>query len=306
MKYLLRRLAYLVAILLAVTFTVSALLELLPGDAAVAVAGENASPEQVQIVRERLNLDRPLVTRYVDWLSHAARGDLGQSLRNDEKVTHELRLKLPITLEVVILAQLSALAFAFVTACFISVKRNSVADGAATVGSFAFISLPQFVLGVLLIYFFAVKLEWLPVSGFSPIKDGLWNNLQSVALPVFTVAADPAAIYQRLLRHDIGKTLQEDYITMAHAKGLSPTRVLLRHTIRPSLFSTTTLAGIITARMIGGSVIVESLFGLPGLGRLLVEAINARDYVVVQGVVALVAAGYVVINAAVDILYGFL
>jgi peptide/nickel transport system permease protein len=306
MSYFLRRLAYLVAVLLAVTFLVSAMIDFLPGDPALVIVGENATPAQIAVVHKQLHLDQPVARRYVSWLGHAVRGDLGRSVTTSESISHTIGQKLPVTLELVILSQLVALLFALVTALYSAYKPRGVVDGATTVLSFAMISTPQFVLGIVLILFVSVKLGWFPVAGFTPLNHNLWQNLRSVALPVVAISADPAGVYQRLLRSDIGRTLREDYITMAQAKGLSPARILVRHGLRPSMFSTTTLAGITTARLIGGSVIMETIFAIPGIGRYLIDSINHHDLVAIQGVVAVIAVGYVVINTAVDLLYGVL
>ena len=305
-RYLLKRLAYLIAVLLVVTFLVSVMIDFLPGDPAYSVLGENATPAQIAAVHKELHLDQPLLPRYGSWLSHAAHGDLGHSLTTKVSVAETLRTTLPITIELVLLAQLFALSYAMLTASYSAYKPRGVVDGTTTVLSFAMISTPQFVLGIVMILFLTVRHRWFPVTGWVPLTESISGNLKHAFLPVVAIAFDAAGVYQRLLRSDMARTLHEEYITMAQAKGLSPSRILVRHGLRPSMFSTTTLAGIITARLIGGSVVIETIFAIPGIGRYLYDSINHHDYVAIQGVVAVIAVGYVIINTGVDLLYGVL
>jgi peptide/nickel transport system permease protein len=303
-RYLFRRFAYLVALVFVVTFAVPFLLSLAPGDPAVVLAGPNATATQVQAVRESLHLNQPVVERYYDWLEHAVQGDLGRSLQTGEPVTTLISQAIPVTLELMILAQLLALLYAVPAALIGAQRPGRLSDTATTVSSFVLISSPSFVAAVLLIEIFGVQLHWLPTGGWTPISEGVGLNLKVAILPALALAIEPAGIYQRLLRDDLGRTLQEDYIMMAESKGLLPRRILFRHSLRPSSLSLLTMFGIVSARLIGGTVIVETIFGLPGLGQLLFNAINFRDFTTVQGAVAVIAIGYVVINSVVDVLYG--
>jgi peptide/nickel transport system permease protein len=303
-QYLARRFVYLLAVLVAVTFTVTVMLSLPSGDPAQVLAGPEASPEQVEAVREALRLDRPVVERYVDWVQGAITGDLGDSLRTREPVIDAIRDRLPVTLELVILGQLFALLFAVPAAIYAAHRPGRAADTGSTVSSFLMISSPTFIVALLLIRVFSVELGWLPTGGWVPLSENVGDNLRAAILPVIALALEPAGIYQRLLRSDMRRTLGEDYIMMAEAKGLEPRTILWRHSLRPSSFSLLTMIGIVSARMVGGSVIVETIFGLPGLGRLLIDSIGFRDFVTVQGVVAVIAVAYVVINSFVDVFYG--
>jgi len=305
-RYLARRVLHLAIIVVVVTFLVSAMLTLLPGDAAVTIAGENATPEQVEAVRQELNLDDSLITRYGAWLSDAVRGDLGTSLTNRQDVLGTIAGRLPVTIELVVLAQLVALTFAFTTTLLAVRRPGGVVDRATESVSMMLISVPQFVLAVVLVLVFALQLSWFDVSGFTRLTDDPAANLKSVVLPVIAIAADPAGVYQRLLRTDLGRTMSEPFIQTARAKGIRPSRVVIRHALRPSLFSLTTVAAMTTARLIGGSLVVESIFALPGIGRLLLDSINHRDYVTLQGVVAFIAVGYVVVNTLTDLFYSAL
>jgi peptide/nickel transport system permease protein len=211
---------------------------------------------------------------------------------------------LPVTLELVLLSQLLALLYAVPAAVFSAYRPGRVVDTTTTISSFLMISSPSFVVALLLVRVFAVQLGWLPTGGWASLSQDLSGNVRAVILPVVALAIEPAGIYQRLLRSDMRRTLDEDYITMADAKGLEPRTVLFRHSLRPSSLSLLTMIGIVSARLIGGSVVIETIFGLPGIGRLLIDSIGFRDFVTVQGVVAVIAVGYVVINSIVDILYG--
>lgn len=300
------RLAYLVFILLVVTFLVSAMLELMPGEPTYAILGEGATPEQIASLRERLRLDEPLVERYMSWARSALTGDLGNSLRGNTPVLELIVERAPVTLQLVIGSQVLALLFAIPAGLYSAYRPGRHVDNATTTFAFAMISIPHFVLGLFLVLIFSVHLGWFPVSGFTPLTADLGENLRSMVLPTIAVAAGPAAIYQRLLRSDMAATLREDYIAMAEAKGLTTARILLRHAFRPSTFSLVTLVGLTTAQALGGSVVVEVVFGLPGVGRLLIGAIELRDLVLVQGIVTIIAVGYVLINGLVDVMYGVL
>jgi peptide/nickel transport system permease protein len=306
MRYAFGRFTYLLFILLAVTFLVSTMLELMPGEPAYIIIGEEADEEQIEALNKRLGLDKPVLERYAGWLGNAVTGDLGRSSSGNIPVAQLIRQRLPVTIQLVIGSQLLALAFAVPSAIYSSYRSGGFVDQASSAMSFAMISVPHFVLAVLLILIFGVNLGWLPTAGFVPITENFANNMRSMVMPTIAVAAGPAGIYQRLLRSDMTATLREDYIAMAEAKGQSPTRILLRHALRPSMFSLMTLVGLTTAAAIGGSVVVEVIFGLPGIGRLLINSIERRDVVVLQGVVAFIGVGYVALNGFVDILYGVL
>lgn len=305
-RYLLRRFVYLVAVLLLVTLSVSVMMSLPAGDPAQVLAGEEASPEQIEAVRERLNLDEPVLQRYVGWVGDAVQGDLGTSLRTGEDVLETIKQRLPVTLQLVLMGQALALLFAVPLALYGAYKPGKALDTGSTVGSFLMISTPTFIIGLLLIRFLASGWGNFPTGGWAPFSDGLGENMRRAILPSIALALEPAGVYQRLLRSDMRKTLGEDFIMMAESKGLRPRAVLFRHSLRPSSFSLLTLVGIISARMVGGSVVVETIFGLPGLGRLLIDSVQYRDFVTVQGVVAVVAVAYVVINSIVDLAYGFI
>ena len=303
-KEVARRLAYAGFIVFVVSFLTSLLLELVPGNPAYAIIGDAATPAQVAAMDKRLHLDEGPIPRYFTWLGHALTGNLGDSITASTPVTKLISQAAPVTIELIILSQLIAISYAFITAVYSAYRPGGIVDRVTSAISFASISAPTFVLAVFLVLLFAVKLDWLPVASYTPLTDDLGDNLKSMLLPALTVAAGPAGIYQRLLRSDVSATLQEDFISMAEAKGLSTFRILVRHSVRPSLFSVMTLIGLTMANALAGSVVVESMFGLPGLGALLINSINRRDYITVQGLVIVVALAYVAVNFILDVLYG--
>jgi peptide/nickel transport system permease protein len=297
----------LIVTLFAVTFLTSIMLDLLPGDPAVAVMGADnfvqASPEALEEVHHELGLDQPVIQRYGKWLSGAVTGDFGRSFRTRQPVSDAIVDRLPVTLELLVLTEIVSLGAALLIAPLAALRPGKWFDRATTTLSFALLSVPSFVGGLILIYIMAVRLHLLPATGFVPLGDSIVDNLRSLVLPALTLGAGGAAVYTRVLRAEMISTLQEDYILTARAKGLSTRRLLMRHALRPSSLPLLTLIGINVGLLIGGAVIVEPLFGLPGLGRLTIDSITNRDYLTVQGIVAILTVGYVVINYIVDVVY---
>ena len=301
------KLARLVGVLFAISVLTFLLTQLLPGDPACQLLGPRCQDEEaVASVRAELNLDEPLPSQYVQWVGDVFQGDLGRAYSSNQQVSDIIQQRFPITLELLILAQVFALLIAVPIAVYSAYRRDSIFDRVATTGSFAVLSIPQFVVAVVFVYLFAVKAGWFPATGVTRLTEDVGKNLRSLFLPSLSLALGISAVYVRLLRNDMISTLQEDFILMARSEGLPPRRILLRHALRPSSFSLLTVAGINVGALIGGAVIIEYLFALPGLGSKLVESIFRRDYLVVQGIVLLVAAGYVLVNFAVDALYSTL
>jgi peptide/nickel transport system permease protein len=301
-----RRLCYLVPVLLAVTLLTFLIAWLLPGDLAIAMLGDQASPDKLADLRHEIGLDRAVWWRYLDWLGQVLQGNLGRSFRTGETVTGAIVDRLPVSLELMVTAEVVGFAIGMPLAIFCAVRQGGLIDRLATGGAFGMLSVPSFLWAILLIYLFAVRLQVLPATGWVPFSENPTGNLRSFVLPALTLALGEWPVLMRVLRSDMIATLQEDYITMAKAKGLAPGRILLVHALKPSSLTLVTVAAINIGRLIGGTVIVESIFALPGIGRLLVAAIYARDLVILQGVVLFVAAGFVLINFAVDMLYAVL
>jgi peptide/nickel transport system permease protein len=305
-KFIGRRLLYLLPVLLAVTLLTFLIASLLPGDLASTMLGDQATPEKVAALRAQMGLDRPIWEQYGIWLWGVLHGDLGRSFRTGETVLAAVTDRLPVSLELMVIVVLTALLIAIPLGVLCAVKSGSALDRFLTGLAFGKLSLPSFMVAILLIYLFAVELNWLPATGWVPFHEDPVGNLRSFILPALTLAFAEWPVLMRVLRSDMIATLQEDYIAMAKAKGLRPARILLVHALKPSSLTLVTVAGINIGRLIGGALIVETIFALPGIGRLLVGAIYARDFIILQGVVLFVAAGFVIVNFIVDMLYAVL
>jgi peptide/nickel transport system permease protein len=306
MRFVRGRVLRLIPVLLVVSGFTFLLTTLLPGDPAIAILGDQAAPESIRALRHQLHEDEPLPVRYLTWLASSATGDLGTSIRTQQRVTTLIGERLPVTLELLVLAQIVALAIAVPAGIAAAYRAGGSFDRLAGSASFGLLALPSFVLGIVLIYGLAVQVELFPASGYMQFALDPLANLRSFFLPAVTLALAEAAVYMRLVRNDMISTLQEDYIAMARAKGLPPVYILTRHALKPSMFTLLTVLGINIGRLMGGALIIETIFALPGVGRLLVESIYNRDLVVVQGVVLFVAVAYVLINFGVDLLYAVL
>ena len=301
-----RRLLYLLPVLFAVTLLTFLIASLLPGDLASTMLGDQATPEKVAALRAQMGLDRPIWERYGIWLWDVLQGNLGRSFRTGETVWAAVTDRLPVSLELMAMTVALSLVIAIPLAIFCAVKSGTAVDRFFTGLAFGKLSLPSYMVAILLIYLFAVELNWLPATGWVPFHEDPVGNLRSFILPALTLAFAEWPVLMRVLRSDMIATLQEDYIAMAKAKGLRPARILLVHALKPRSLTLVTVAGINIGRLIGGALIVETIFALPGIGRLLVGAIYARDFIILQGVVLFVAAGFVMVNFIVDMLYAVL
>jgi peptide/nickel transport system permease protein len=297
------RLLHVLPVLFLVTLGTMLLIELTPGDPAVAYLGENATPEQIIVVRKQMGLDEPLIQRYFDWLGNVFQGDFGTSLRSQQPVWDAIMERLPVTLELAVLAILMAYVVAVPAALISAYRAGGKVDKVTNFVSSSLVSSPSFLSALLLVYVFALHFRIFPATGWVRITDSPIDNLRSAFLPALTLALTEMAVVTRVLRSDVIATLQEDFILSAKAKGLSTRYVLLRHALRPSSFSLVTLAGLSLGRLVGGAVIVETFFALPGIGQLLVNAIFNKDVVTVQGVVMFVALVYIVLNILTDVIY---
>ena len=299
-----KKLVTLIPVLVAVSLLTYLLLSLLPGDPALLVLGGGAaSAESIAAVRADLGLDRPLPVRYVSWLGDALHGDLGTSYITRQDVTAAIQERLPVTLELVVVSLVMALVVAIPLGVFSAYRSGGRFDRAVTGATFGLLALPNFIFALVLISVFSVRLGLFPATGWSRLSEGLGENLRAVFLPALALSVGNIAVFTRLLRTDMIATLQDDHVLMARAKGLPTSRILFRHALRPSSFSLLTVAGLQVGTLLSGTVIIETIFALPGVGRLLFDAINSRDLLMVQGVVLLLAVTFVVVNVVVDILY---
>ncbi|MCR1783235.1 ABC transporter permease [Nocardioides carbamazepini] len=307
MRYLVLRAAQLVVVVFGVTVVSFVLLHLLPGDVTTTVLGEGASPEAKAALRAELGLDDPLLSRYWEWLTSAMRGDLGDSLTMGYPVTELIRLRLPVTLELAVVTLSASVLLAIPTALVAARFRNRWQDKVLSMGAYAGIAAPPFLAGILLIYVFSVKLGWLPATGWNPWSEGLVAHVRTLVMPVASLLFVEAAIFMRVLRSDLVAQLSdEEYPLVARAKGATMRSVMIRHVLRNSLLPFVTIVGLQFGVLLGGAVIVEHLFALPGLGELLVSSIYQRDATTVQGIVMFIAIAFVLINALVDLLYRFI
>jgi peptide/nickel transport system permease protein len=298
-----RHMLRLVPVLLGATVLTFVLINMLPGDPAAAILGDQATPQQMAALRAKLGLDRPVIVRYVDWLTSALQGDLSRSLMTREPVAEAVAHRLPVSLQLMLMAQGIALVVGLPLGILAAWRRDGALDRLVNACAYGLLSTPVFILAVVLIYFVSVRLGWLPATGYTSIGTDLLGNLRSMVLPSIVLAAAPTAIYARLVRSDMIATLQEDYILLAKAQGHSIGYILFGQALRPSLLPLITVFGVNTGVLIGGAVIIEYLFALPGMGSLMVEAILSRDYPLLQGVVLCVAVAFCIVNLLVDLAY---
>lgn len=298
LRYLVRRLLLTIPVLLGVATLVFALIHLVPGDPAQAMLGEGAAPEELVKLRHSLGLDQPLLVQYKSFLSGIARGDLGTSFRYNTPVTAQIREKLPNTAKLAVAAMVLAILFAIPLGILAAVFRGTIVDYSAMTVALVGISMPNFWLGPLLAILFAVRLGWLPVSGTGSI----WH----LVLPAVTLGAALSAILARMTRASLLEELRELYVLAARARGVSRTRAVLRHAFRNSLIPIVTIIGLQFGAVLTGTIITETIFAWPGLGRLLIQAINFRDYPLVQGCILFISVTYVAMNLLTDLAYGFL
>lgn len=303
----LKRIAELLLVLFLVSLGTFGLVSLLPGDPAIAILGEGKAPEEYAQVRNELGLDDPFLVRYGDWLWSALRGDLGNSvIPPSSDILERIGSALPVSAELAVLGLVMALVVSLPLAMWSAYNAGGRIDRAISAGTFGVLSVPSFLAGLILILLFANTLGWLPRAEWARLSEGLGQNLYHAFLPALTIALAEGAMFARVLRNDLMTTLQEDFILASKAKGMSTAHIMFSDALRPSSFSLLTLMGLSLGRLIGSTVIVEYLFSLPGMGSLVVGAANQGDFTMVQGVVLVIAAIYVVVNALVDLSYGYL
>ncbi len=303
LQHLARRLTAAVPVLGVVALAVFALLHVTPGDPAVIIAGDYATADDIARIRAQLGLDRPFLTQVGIWMANVARGDLGTSIFSGLPVTTLIRQRAEATVSLTVLAMLLSVGLGVPLGVIAAWTKGSWIDRAVMVMAVSGFSMPVFWLGFVLVYVFAISTQWLPVQGYQPIAGGFWPFLRHLILPAVTLSAIYMALIARMTRASMLSVLGEDYVRTAFAKGLAPRRVLIRHALRNASLPVVTIIGIGFALLIGGAVVTESVFALPGLGRLTVDAIVRRDYPVIQGVILVVSAVYVLINLVVDLAY---
>ena len=296
-QYIIRRLLQMIPITLGILTLVFSLIHLIPGDPAAAIAGEGARPEDIIQVRKALGLDLPLWKQYVTYISNVARGDLGRSFRTNEKVSTEILARYPATIQLAMGAMFVALLVAFPLGIISAIYRNSWIDNVARFFALIGVSMPSFWFGPLLIIAFAINLHWFPVSGRE-------EGLRSLVLPSVTMGLALAAILTRMIRVSLAEELNQLYVTTAIAKGVTRARAIFRHALKNALIPVITILALQFGSLLTGAIITEQIFSWPGLGRLLIQSINTRDYPQVQASILVIAITYIMVNFISDLLYG--
>ncbi|MCK1992301.1 nickel ABC transporter permease [Peribacillus muralis] len=295
--FIVRRILQTIPVLLGVSLVVFLIMQMVPGDPATLLAGEGATKETIAMIRHQLGLDRPILYQYVDYVIHAVQGDFGQSLRSSRPVLDEIMVRLPITLELALASIFITVVLGMVAGIISATRQYSAADISIMIVALLGISLPSFWLGLMLIYFFSVNLQWFPVSG--------WGTISHMILPAITLGAGGAAIVARMTRSSMLEVVRQDYIRTAKAKGLKEHVIIYKHGLKNALIPVITVVGLQFGALLGGTVLTESVFAINGLGRLIVDAIRTRDLPMVQGGVLIASVIFVFMNLAVDILYRY-
>ena len=303
--FLLRRVGAAIIVLLLSSMLVFVGVRALPGDPAVALGAENRDPAVMEAIRHHYGLDEPVPVQYAKWLSLAVQGDLGRDQR-DLSVSETIVQRIPITLELAFLSIMVGILIGIPAGIIAAVRQRKAADYAATSAALIGLSIPHFWLGLMLISYFAVNLHWLPASGYVPFSEDPIQNLKHLLMPAIVLGTGLSAVLMRQMRSSMLTSLGTDYVRTARAKGLPERSVILKHALRNSLITITTIVGLQMGALISGVVVTESIFVIPGFGRLTLDSIQQRDYVLLQGVVLVSAAGYVIVNLTVDLLYSIL
>ena len=305
--YILRRLAQLLPVLLIASIGIWGMIYAVPGDPVAVIVGENATPEQVQAVRERLGLDRPVHAQYLAWLGNALQGDLGLSIQNREPVRDLIAQRIPATVQLGLAATVVGLLLGVPVAVLSALRPGSWIDRSLSGWSALALGVPTFWLGILLILLFAVHLRWLPAaSTYVSFLESPGQAVANLLLPALTLGVYVSGIFARFLRASLLGELRADYVRTARSKGLRERDVVGRHVMRNALLPFVTIVGLMMANFIGGTVVTESVFTYPGLGRLLIQAIGTRDYPLIQGCILFILVVFVLINLLVDVLYAYI
>lgn len=303
--YVLRRVLAVIPVLIVVALFTFTILRLMPGDPAAVIGGDTATPEEIEIIRKSMGLDKPIYVQLGIWLADIARGDLGESVHSRHSVAGLILSRVEPTLSLAILTEIIAISIAVPLGVLAAWKANSIIDRSVMLLAVVGFSMPVFWLGFMLMWLFGIKLEWLPVATYVPFREDFFAFLQHLILPSVTLGLVFIALIARMTRATVLEVLREDYIRTARAKGLADTAVLLRHAMKNAALPIVTIIGLGIAGLISGVVVTETIFAIPGIGRLSVDAIVHRDYPVIQGVILMTAGAYVFINLAVDITYAY-
>ena len=306
LQYTIRRLLSLVPVMLIVSIIVFMIVPLTPGNPAFLILGEDASAESVAQLEQQLGLDKPIVVQFFDWLKNIVTGDLGQSVYSSEQVKTIIASHIGPTFSVTLLAIFIILLIAIPVALFAVWQRKTLLDPIFISVSLLGVSIPEFWFAMLLVLGFAVTIPIFPVAGYIPFAEGWFEWLYHLILPAFVLAAVEIGLVARMLRDGMLEAVNQDYTRTARAKGIRESVVLMKHVFSNALIPTATVIGVMIAGLLGGAIIIETMFTIPGMGSLLIDSIHRRDYPVIQGVILFIAAIYVLVNLCVDLLYAFL
>ena len=301
--YAVRRVLATIPVMAIVALFVFSLLYIAPGDPAAIIAGDQASPADVERIRAGLGLDRPFLIRFGEWLWNVLNGDLGTSIFTNLPVTRMIAQRLEPTISLMLLTLVLSVGIAVPMGVVAAAKQGTLVDRAIMVSAVLGFSVPVFVVGYILAYVFALQLDWFPVQGYTPLSAGLWPWLRNLILPAITLGGVYIALIARITRATMLEVLSQDYVRTAKAKGVGSSTILFLHALKNAAVPIVTVIGIGVALLIGGAVVTESVFAIPGLGRLVVDAILRRDYPIIQGVVLMFSFVYVLVNLGVDLLY---
>ena len=303
LAYTLRRFVSTIPVMAVVALFVFSLLYLAPGDPAAIIAGDQASPADIERIRASLGLDRPFLVRFGDWAWHIIHGDLGTSIFTNLPVTHLIAQRVEPTVSLMVLTLVFSIIVAVPMGVLAAWKHGSVIDRSVMLLAVFGFSVPVFVVGYILAYIFALQLPWLPVQGYTPIAQGIWPWLQNLILPTLTLGSAFIALIARITRATMLEVLSQDYVRTARAKGVGQRPILFVHALKNAAVPIVTVIGLGVAGLIGGAVVTETVFAIPGIGRLVVDSILRRDYPIIQGVVLIFSFVYVLVNLGVDLLY---
>jgi peptide/nickel transport system permease protein len=305
-QYVVRRVLAIVPVLFGISILVFLLVHLIPGDVAQILLGTQATDQQIETLRRTFGLDRPLPVQYVDWLSHIVRGDFGVSFRTNRPVLPDLVSRFGVTVQLTLTSMIIALVVAIPLGVASASNRGRTSDGISRVVALLGLSIPNFWLGTLLILFVSLGLHWLPPVGFVSLLDNPWLGVQTLILPAIALGTAVAAFIMRMVRSSLLEVLRQDYIRTAYSKGLRDRGVLYRHALKNAFIPVLTVIGVQIGYLLGGAVIIESIFSLPGMGRFLLDSISNRDYSIVQGGVLFIALIFCLVNLSVDLVYAWL
>jgi peptide/nickel transport system permease protein len=303
MKFLVRRLLLTIPILFLVTIVAFSLIHMIPGDPARVILGQEATPEAYEALKKELGLDQPILIQYFSWLGKVLQGDLGVSITDRVPVSQLILERLPATVELTIGTFIVALIIAVPAGIFAAVRRQTWVDYTSSFVALGGMSIPSFWLAMMFIIYFTVENNWLPSSGYVPFSENPWLNIQSMILPVLATGIRESAVLMRMLRSSLLEVINMDFVRTARAKGLNEVRTTLGHALRNALIPVVTTSGLMVAGLLGGLVITETIFSIPGFGRLIVESVFKRDFVTVQGAILVSAILVVFVNLIVDLLY---